>query len=161
MRPISHEKETHLGKICMTKTDLMVKFYEKSELGDVICAEFSNSSGKTIKANLEGKQWVLKPPMQLRIFNQISDFNVEKWILKNKINVALPAQYFTSFQGKKPEVLYFIVSVKLCISKDMDKGNYIFDVLDYNTVTWRNCDDDTITQYTGFPMNVYDDLSIE
>ena len=29
MRPISHEKINHLGKSCVTMTDLIVKFYEK------------------------------------------------------------------------------------------------------------------------------------
>ena len=29
MRPISHEKMTHLGKSCVTMTDLMETFYEK------------------------------------------------------------------------------------------------------------------------------------
>ena len=43
----------------------------------------------------------------------------------------------------------------------MDKGHYVYDVLDYNTGTWCNFDDDTITQYPGYPMNVYDDLSID
>ena len=33
----------------------------------------------------------------------------------------------------------------------------------YNTTqgTWWNCDDDTVTQYPGYPINVYDYLSIE
>ena len=43
----------------------------------------------------------------------------------------------------------------------MDKGQYFCDVLDYNTGKWWNCDDETITQYPGYPMNVYDDLSID
>ena len=43
----------------------------------------------------------------------------------------------------------------------MDKGHYFCDVLDYNTGTWWNCDDATITQYSGYPMNVYDNLSID
>ena len=29
MRPISHEKKNHLGKICVIMIDLMDKFYEK------------------------------------------------------------------------------------------------------------------------------------
>ena len=40
----------------------------------------------------------------------------------------------------------------------MDKGHYVCDVLNYSTGTWRNCDSDTITQYPGYPMNVYDEL---
>ena len=36
MRPISHEKMTRLGKSCVTMTDLMDKFYGKTELSDVI-----------------------------------------------------------------------------------------------------------------------------
>ena len=43
----------------------------------------------------------------------------------------------------------------------MDKVHYVCDVLDYNTGTWWNCDDETITQYPGYPINVYNDLSID
>ena len=42
----------------------------------------------------------------------------------------------------------------------MDEGHYVCDVLEYNTGTWWNCDNETISQYPGYPMNVYDDLSI-
>ena len=41
----------------------------------------------------------------------------------------------------------------------MDTGHYVCDVLDYNIGTWWNCDDEKITQYPGYPMNVYNDLS--
>ena len=40
----------------------------------------------------------------------------------------------------------------------MDKGHYVCDVLEYITGTWWNCNDDTITQYPEYPMNVYDEL---
>ena len=53
LRPISHEKKTHLGKSCVTMTDLMVKFYENNQLSDFICEECSKSSGKTGKVNFE------------------------------------------------------------------------------------------------------------
>ena len=49
MRTISHEKMTHLGKSCVTLTDLMDKFYETTELSDVICDECYRSSNKTRK----------------------------------------------------------------------------------------------------------------
>ena len=52
-RPISHEKNTRLDKSCVTMTDFMVKIYEKTELSDVICEEFSKSSGLISKANFE------------------------------------------------------------------------------------------------------------
>ena len=45
-RKISNEKKTHLGKSCVTMTDLMDKFYETIELSDVICDTCTNSSGK-------------------------------------------------------------------------------------------------------------------
>ena len=35
-RSISHAKMTHLGKSCVTMTDLMDKLYETTELSDVI-----------------------------------------------------------------------------------------------------------------------------
>ena len=66
-----------------------------------------------------------------------------------------------SFPGKYTAVLYIIVSIKLDISNDMDKGHYVYDVLDYNTRTWWHYDYDTINQYSGYPINVYDDLSID
>ena len=52
MRPISHERMIRLGKSCVTMTDLMDKFYGKTELSDVICEEYTNSSGTTSKTNV-------------------------------------------------------------------------------------------------------------
>ena len=69
-----------------------------------------------------------------------------------------PAQYSISFPGIDSEVLYNIFSIKLHSGKNMDKGHYVCDVLDYITGTWWNCNDDTITQYPEYPMNVYDEL---
>ena len=45
LRQISHEKKTHLGKSCVTMTDLMDKFYETNELSDVICDTCTTASG--------------------------------------------------------------------------------------------------------------------
>ena len=56
MRAISHEKKTHLGKICVTMTDLMDKFYETTEFSDVICEECTNSSGTTSQTNFGRKK---------------------------------------------------------------------------------------------------------
>ena len=99
--------------------------------------------------------------MQLIISLQISNFNFEKNVFcKNKTKISLPAQYSTSFPDN-PEVLYILVSIKLHIGNDIDKGHYVCDVLCYNTGTWWNCNDETITQYPGYPMNVYNDLSID
>ena len=60
-----------------------------------------------------------------------------------------------------PKVLYILVSVKIHIGNDMDQVHYVCDVLDYNTGTWWNCDDEIITQYPGYTMNEYNDLSID
>ena len=62
-----------------------------------------------------------------------------------------------SFPGIDAKVLYIFLSFKLHIGNDVIKGHYVCDVLDYNTGTWWNCDDDTINKYRGYPMNVYDD----
>ena len=56
IRPISHERNTHLGKSCVTMTYLMDKFYEKTELIDVIYEECTKSSGTTSKTNFEKNQ---------------------------------------------------------------------------------------------------------
>ena len=53
MRSISHEKMTNLGKRCVIMTDLMDKFYETTELSDVICDECTKSSSTTRKSNFE------------------------------------------------------------------------------------------------------------
>ena len=52
-----------------------------------------------------------------------------------------------SFPVIDVEVLYIIVYIKRHIGIDMDTGHYVYDVLDDNTGTWRNCDDTTITKY--------------
>ena len=65
------------------------------------------------------------------------------------------------FPDKHPEALYILVSIKLHIGNDIDMGHCVCDVLYYNTGTWWNCDDYTITQYPVNTLNVYDDLSID
>ena len=64
-----------------------------------------------------------------------------------------------SFPGEHAEMVYILVSIKLNICKDMDSGQYVCDVLDYNKGTWWNCDDDKITNYSGYPENICNDLS--
>ena len=66
-----------------------------------------------------------------------------------------------SFLGIDSEVFYILVSINLHIGKDMDNVHYVCDVLEYNTGTWWNYDDDTIPQYPGYLMNVCDELLIE
>ena len=60
-----------------------------------------------------------------------------------------------------PEVLYILVSITLHIGNDMDNGHYVCGVLYYNTGPWWNFDYEKTTQYTGYSMNVYNDLSSE
>ena len=81
---------------------------------------------------------------------------MKKNILKKKTIITLPDQYSVSFTDN-PEVLYIPVSIKINIGNDMYKGHYVCDVLYYNKGTCWNCDDETITQYPGYPMNVYND----
>ena len=100
--------------------------------------------------------------MNLRIFIQRSEYNTERYeYCKNKIILFIPTQYSISFSGRHAEVVYILVSIKIHIGKYMDSGHYFCYVLDYNTVRWRNCDDGTITYYSGYPDNVYDNLSNE
>ena len=63
-----------------------------------------------------------------------------------------------SFSVKHDKVVYIIVSINLHVGKYMDSGNYVCDILDYNTGTWCNFYQDTITNYSGYPDNVYDIL---
>ena len=58
-----------------------------------------------------------------------------------------------------PKVIYVIFSIKFHIGNYMDQGHYVCDVLDYKTVTWWNCDDEIVTEYPGYTMNVYNELS--
>ena len=43
----------------------------------------------------------------------------------------------------------------------MDSGDYVCYALDYSTLIWWNFDDDTITDYSGYPENFYDNWSNE
>ena len=96
----------------------------------------------------------MKSPMQLRISLQRSHYNVENdTFCKNKTKFALSAQYSISFPND-PKVIYVIVCIKIHIGKDMDQGHYVCDVLDYNTGTWWNCDNENVTQYPGYPITV-------
>ena len=98
--------------------------------------------------------------MQTKNISSKIQFNLfEKNVFcKNKTKISLPDKYYMSFPNNS-EVLYILVSIKLHIGTDMDKGQYVCYVLDYNTGTWWNCDDEKITQYPGYPMNVCNDLS--
>ena len=64
-----------------------------------------------------------------------------------------------SFSGKNDKAVYILFSIKQNVGKDMDSGHYVCDVLDYNTGTWWNYDDDTITNHSGYLENVCDNLS--
>ena len=97
--------------------------------------------------------------MQLRISLQRSKYNVETdSFSKNKTKTALSAQYFLSCPNN-PEVIYVLVYIKYNIGNDLDQGHYECDVLDYNTGTWWKCDDEIVTKYPGYPMNVYNEVS--
>ena len=99
--------------------------------------------------------------MQLRISLQRSNYNMENnTFCKNKTKIALPDQYSMSFTNNC-EVLYIIVYIKLHIGNDLDQGHYVCDILYFNTGTWWNYDDEKSTQYPVYPMNVYNDLSID
>ena len=65
-----------------------------------------------------------------------------------------------SFSGKNDEVVYILVSIKLHVVNYIN-GHYVCDLLYYRTGTWRNCDYDTVTNYSGYLENVYADLSNE
>ena len=97
--------------------------------------------------------------MQLIISLQRSHYNVENNIFcKNKTKIALPDQYSIPFPNS-PKEIYILVSIKFHIGNDMDQVHYVCDVLDYNTGTWWNCDDEKVTQYPRYAMNVYNDVS--
>ena len=62
----------------------MGKLY-KAELSGVICEECSSLSGKISKVDFEKYRSVLKPPMNIRIFLQISKYDFERYkYCKNK-----------------------------------------------------------------------------
>ena len=138
-------------------TDLRDKFDETNELSDVIRDNCTKSSLSTRKFNFEKKQTVLKSPMQLRISLQRSHYNM-KTTYSAKIKQTQPFQLNIPCPFQTTLKWYILVYIKLHIGNDMDQGQYACDVLDYNTVTWWNCDDEKVTQYPGYPMNVYNDL---
>ena len=96
----------------------------------------------------------MKASLQLRISLKRSHYNLENYTFcKNKTKIALSAQYSMSFPNDH-KVIYVLVSIKFHIVKYMDQGHYVCYVLDYNTGTWWNFDDEIVTEYPGYPMNV-------
>ena len=79
-------------------------------------------------------------------------------ITKIKPKFSFQPKNSVSFPGKHAEVLYIIISVKICNGNDIDSGHYVCVVLYYNTGKWWNCDYDTITKYLGYPKNIYGNL---
>ena len=97
--------------------------------------------------------------MQLRISLQRPHYNVENdTFCKNKTKTAHSEQYSMSFPND-PKVIYALFYIKFHINEDMDQGDYVCAEFDYNTVTWWNCDDGIVTEYPGYPMNVYNEIS--
>ena len=66
-----------------------------------------------------------------------------------------------SFSGSEDGVVYILVSIKNNIGKDMDSGHYYCDILDYNKVTLWRYDNEKISEFRGYPDNVYDELLLE
>ena len=56
-------------------------------------------------------------------------------------------------------MIYVLVSIKYHIDNELDQGHYVCDVLDYNNGTWWKCDDEIVTKYPRYPMNVYNEVS--
>ena len=52
-----------------------------------------------------------------------------------------------------------MVSIKIHFCRDMVSGHDVCDIFDCNTGTWFICDDDIITNHSGYQENVYNDLS--
>ena len=143
----------------MTMKDLMSKFYETNKLSDVICEECYKVSSTEQRSNFESKQSIVSAPMQPIISLQITGDNMEtERFCKNKTKIALSAQY-SLYRPNEPEVIYVLVSIKYHIGNDMDQGHYICNILDYSTGTWWKYDDEIITKYPGYPMNVYNEFS--
>ena len=66
-----------------------------------------------------------------------------------------------SFSGEHDEANYIIVVINIHVVNDIYSGNYVCGVLDYNTGTCWNCDDNTITNYSRNPVYVYGNVSNE
>ena len=58
-------------------------------------------------------------------------------------------------------MIYILVSINIHIGNGTNKGHYVCDILEYNTGTCWNCDDTTMTKYSVYPKNVYDNLSTD
>ena len=95
--------------------------------------------------------------MQRRIFLQMLEYNSKRYEYCKNIKT-LPFHYIIIclFSGINDEVVYIIVSIKIHVGQDMDSGQYYCGVLDYNTGTWWRFVDYKITNFRGYPENVYD-----
>ena len=65
------------------------------------------------------------------------------------------------YSVKQGDEFYTLVAIKVHISKYIYSGHYSCDKLDYKLGKRCNCDDEKITNYSGYPQNVYDNVSNE
>ena len=97
----------------------------KKNLSDVIYENCSKINDKKNKSKFEKYRWVIHPPMQLRIFLKVLEYNsgrYEYFINNNK--VALPSQHCMSFSCIDDEVVSILVLIKMHVGKYMYSGNY-------------------------------------
>ena len=69
-------------------------------------------------------------------------------------------QYSISFPGEDTEVIFILLSINIRNGNDVYSGHWVSDVLYYNTETWWSSYDDTITKYSEYLNNLYDNLSM-
>ena len=90
---------THLVNSCVTMNKFMDKFCANTELIYVIYEHCSKLSSKSSKAKFEKHQSVLKPPMNLIIFLQRSEYNgVRDEYYKNKTKIPFRHNITCRFQ---------------------------------------------------------------
>ena len=62
------------------------------------------------------------------------------------------------FSNDNDELVYILVSIKICVNNYMHNGPYHCDVLDCSTGTWWVYDNEKITYFRGYPDNFYNGL---
>ena len=114
--PISHDKNNHLAKTCVTMKYLMVEFYWKTKLSDVISDEYSNLSGEATKPNFVKTSVSIKTTNATQnISSKIRVKSSNRWKTIERSLPALYSIYFQQYMLKLFILLFLSIFILLII----------------------------------------------
>ena len=130
--------------------------FKTTDIYDVICENISRLNGNTTKIIFDKSQSIKRPPNVLKMFIPRTYFDTVTFeVQKITTKIDPPSEYYMRFPEEKEVFQCILVSVLTHDKNKMGSGHYYFDVLDFNTGILWHYNDETGTEWTVLPDNVY------